>query len=267
MPITVTADAVTEIPEPLRASAKEVDGKFVLSALPEGFGLDNVAAARGKQTKLEQDLKRAGDRLKSFAKDDKGTIYEAEEFQQLVTDYQRLKAAEGKAPNADELRKSIVAETENRYSGKLTAAEKMAADALAELDHTTLAAVMNEAVAASRPKEGKDEIVRLLLRERLAIEKVDGKRHVRVKAPDGAFLTGNGPDGYTTPKDFALNVLRTQHPDLFAGDGASGAGAGNSGGARKAKYTFAKADLDGKGGEFLALRKRAAAEGLTVELV
>ena len=80
-------------------------------------------------------------------------------------------------------------------------------------------------VAEMRPKEGKAELARLLLREKLAIDKTNG-RTVRVRTPDNKdWMTGAGPDGFALPKDYALGVLRTQYADMFQGDGASGAGA------------------------------------------
>lgn len=274
MPITIVADQAAEIPEALRPMAKEADGKFSVTP-PEGWGIDNVAATRGKATKLEQDLKRQQERLKTFAKDEAGTIYEPDEFKELLGEFARLKDAQGKAPNEADLRKQIVAEAEGRYTRKLTEAEKRAAelekraaDLDRELDNTTLDSVLSSLVAEMRPKEGKAELARLLLREKLAIDKANG-RTVRVRTPDGKdWMTGAGPDGFALPKDYALGVLRTQYADMFQGDGASGAGANSTTGAgRRSRFTFKREDLNGKIGEFTALQARAAKEGQSVEIV
>lgn len=273
MPISIIADQAAEIPEALRPLAKEVDGKFTLTP-PDGWGIDNVAAVRGKQTKLEQDLKRRDDRLKGFSKDDAGNIYEPDEFKAIVDEYRALKDAQGKAPNAEDLRKQVVGEVEGRYKRQLTEAEKRAADLDKraadldrELDNTTLDSVINSLVAEMRPKEGKGDVVRLLLRDKLGIDKSNG-RQVRVRTPDGKdWMPGAGPEGFALPKDYALNVLRAAQADMFQGDGASGAGASSTNGARRSRFTFKRDDLNGKVAEFTAMQARAAAEGQKVEIV
>lgn len=273
MPITITADAVTEIPEPLRTTAKEENGKFVLQA-PEGWGVENVAAVRGKQTKLEQDLARRDARLKAFAKDEAGTLYEADEFKELLAEHARLKDAQGKAPQLEDLRKQAVAEAQGLYTRKLTEAEKRAVEAEKraaeldrELDNSTLDSAINSAIAEMRPKEGKAEVIRYMLQARARIDKEDGKRAVRVNDPaTNSYMTGSGPDGFLGIREFGLNMLRTQHPDMFQGDGASGAGAG-AGPGRRTGYTFKKSDLNGNVSEFHALQARAKAEGKEVVLV
>lgn len=269
MPITLTADKLDELPEPIRPNAKEANGKFHVDALPDGWGVDHAAQSRAKITKLEQDVKRAAERMKVFAKDEKGTIYEPDEFTALQAEYRALKEAQGKQPNIDELRKQVVADAESRYSKKLTEAEKRAQDLDRELDNAILGSTLDNLLAQSRPREGKAEIVRLLLREHLGLDKADGKRQVRVKdsAKPGEWMLGNDPDGYMPAKDYALNNLRVKHADLFEGDGASGAGATSTGTVpRRAKYTFPASRLNGNASEFLAMKARAAAEGMTVTI-
>lgn len=274
MPIVITADAVTEIPEPLRTTAKEEGGKFVLQA-PEGWGVENVAAIRGKQTKLEQDLARRDARLKAFAKDEAGTLYEPEEIRESLAELARLREAQGKTPAIEELRKQAVAEAQGAYSRKLTEAEKKAVemekraqDLDRELDTSMLESAISSAIAEMRPKEGKAEIARLLLKERARIDKEEGKRAVRVYDPStNSFMTGSGADGFLGLREFGLSMLRTQHPDMFQGDGQSGAGAGAGPGGRRGGYTFKRSDLNGKASEFLALQARAKAEGKEVTLI
>lgn len=272
MPISITADKPEEFPEPLRQVAKEDGGKFVLPTIPDGWGLDNVAQSRAKLTKLEQDSKRAAERMKAFAKNEKGDIYEAEEFASLLAEHKALKEAQGKQPNIEELRKQINQEAEGRYTKKLTEAERRAAELDRELDGTVLSATINDLVAQMRPKADKADLVRLLLREQLGLDKEDGKRQVRVKdatpGGNGWMLGGNTQDGYMAPKDFALGNLRTKYADLFEGDGASGAGAQstNSSG-RRSKYTFPASKLQTSANEYYAMQKRANAEGLSVEIL
>jgi len=268
MPITITADKSDELPEGLRPTAKENGGKFVVDAIPEGWGIDNVAATRGKLTRYEQDLKRRDERLKAFAKDDKGTLYEPDEFQSLVAEHRTLKESQGKAPNVDELRKQIAADAEARYGKKLTEAEKRAIELERELDNTTLNAEINALVAEMRPKDGKADVARLLLQQALGIDKADGKRAARVRSADGKdWQPGAGPDGYLTPKDYAMNVLRIKHADMFQGDGQSGAGAGPSGGGAGGRRVLrlSRADLKGQAGKVMAQHDKALADGLSVE--
>lgn len=266
MPITLTVDRPDELPEPIRAAAKEADGKFVVEKLPDGWGLDLVAASRGKLTKAEQDLRRAQERLKAFAKDEQGTLYEPDEFRELVTDYGRLKEAQGKAPNIDDLRRQIVAEAENKWSKKYGEAEKAREQLDRELDRTTLEATIGQLVAELGPKEGKAEVVKLLLREKLGIEKKEGKRVVRVRNGDD-WMPGGDQDGYMSPKDWALNSLRVQQADMFRGDGESGAGVSQSKGGSRSRFTFPRSKLNGGVAEFNALRAKAKAAGAEVELI
>lgn len=274
MPITLTADKADEIPEPLRATAKEENGKFVLPAIPDGWGLANEAATRAKVTKLEQDAKRAAERMKAFAKNEKGDIYEPEEFAALLAKHKQLEEAQGKAPTEAELRKSIVTETEGRYSKQLADAEKRATDLDRELDRALLDGTIDNLLSQMRPREGKADLIKLLLREQLGLDKSDGKRVVRVKDPanPGDWLAGgNSADGYLSAKDYALNSMRSKPglSDMFEGDGAGGAGATSTGtgGGRRSKYTFPASRLQTNAAEYLALEKRAAADGLKVEIL
>jgi hypothetical protein len=268
MPISIIADKVEEIPEALRTTAKEDNGKFVLQQMPDGWGIDNVAVGRQKLTKLEQDLKRRDDRLKGYAIDDKGTIPEPDQFKEMLAELARLKEAQGKAPDIEKLRKQIVDDAEQRWGKKLSEAEKAQAAALAELDDTVREASISGLLAELRPKSGKADLVKLLLREKVRLDKAEGKRVARPVGADGNFLPGPGPDGYMPLKDWGMNSLRTQYADLFEGDGASGAGATGTGGRVGANVlTFKRSDLNGKAGQFLELQRRAAKEGKTVEII
>lgn len=280
MPITIQADDASELPEQIRGEAKNVNGKFVVEKLPDGWQpVAHVApllADRAKLTTVTSDAKRYQERLKQFAIDDKGTLPEPDAYREQLADYARLKELAGKQPNVEDLRKQFATDFEGRYSAKLQAEQKRASDAEKRaqdldqaLDSAVLNSAVNEFIAEMRPKEGKAEIVRMLLQRDLGIEKADGKRIVRVRGGDGqSWLTGNGADGYALPKDYAVNVIRTKHADMFQGDGVGGAGATNTNGSpRRNVLTFKRSDLNGKAQEFFTLQQRAKAEGKQVELI
>lgn len=280
MPITIQADDASELPEQIRGEAKNVNGKFVVEKLPDGWQpVAHVApllADRAKIPTLTADNKRYQDRLRQFAIDEKGTLPEPDAYKEMLAEYARLKESAGKQPNAEELRRQFATDFENRYSAKFQVEQKARADAEkraqeldAALDGAILNSAVNEILAEMRPKEGKAEIVRMLLQRDLGIEKVDGKRIVRVRGGDGvSWQAGNGADGYAPPKDYALNVIRAKHADMFQGDSAGGAGATNTNGSpRRNVLTFKRSDLERNAQDFYALQQRAKAEGKTVELI
>jgi hypothetical protein len=235
-----------------------------------------LLADRAKLTTVAQDAKRYQERLKQFAIDDKGTLPEPDAYREQLAEYARLKEQAGKQPNVEELRKQFATDFENRYTGKLTAAEKRIAEAEKraqdldrDLDNATLGSAINELIAEMRPKEGKAEIARMILMRDLAIEKADGKRIVRVRGADGqSWQAGNGPDGYASPKDYALNVVRTKHADMFQGDGVGGAGASSTNGAaRRNVVQIKRSDINGKAHEVAAVMAQARKDGRTVEFI
>lgn len=280
MPITIQADDANELPEQIRGEAKNVNGKFVVEKLPDGWQpVAHVApllADRAKLTTVTSDAKRYQERLKQFAIDDKGTLPEPDAYREQLAEYARLKEQAGKQPNADELRKQLAADYEGRYAGKLTAAEKKIVDAEKRaqeldqaLDNAILSSSINELIAEMRPKEGKAEIVRMLLQRDLGIEKVEGKRIVRVRGADGnSWQIANTADGYASPKDYAMNVVRVKQADMFQGEGSGGAGASNTNSAsRRNVVQISRSALNGKANEMQAIYERAKKEGRSVEFV
>lgn len=279
MPITIQADDASELPEPIRGEAKNVNGKFVVEKLPDGWQpVAHVApllADRAKLPTLTADNKRYQERLRQFAIDDKGTLPEPDAYREQMAEYARLKESAGKQPSVEQMRQQFATDFENRYSAKLTAeqkrvadAEKRWADTEAELDKTVKASEINALVAEMRPKEGKAEIARMILQEALGLDKADGKRVMRVRGPDGNWMVGTGADGFMSPRDYAMSVVRTKHADMFQGDGVGGAGATNtSGSARRNVVQIRKADLNGKGNEAIAAYNAAIKEGKTVQFI
>lgn len=272
MPINIIADKAEELPEPIRANAQEQNGKFVVSQLPDGWGVDHVAAYKTKLTKAEQDLKRRDERLRAFAIDDAGKIPEPDEFKGMLAELQRLKEQQGKQPNVEELFRKAKAEAEAPYANKLKDLEKALAEHDRALDNSVLDAEINALLAALRPKEGKADLVKLMLRDRLTLEKEGTSRKVRVRAKDGStspYELGNGPDGFMPAKDYVMGTLRAHLADILEAEQGGGAGATGSGNRRIAPnvLTFKRSDLATKANQFIELQKRAKAEGKLVEIV
>lgn len=66
MPITIVADSLEELAEPLRKVAQQKDGKFVLTSLPEGFALEDVRGLKATVQTLRQETKEKDTVLRSF---------------------------------------------------------------------------------------------------------------------------------------------------------------------------------------------------------
>lgn len=68
MPITyrVVADSAEELAEPLRKGAKQVDGKWVVDALPEGYGLEDVRGLKSTVQALRSEVKEHGEKVRAF---------------------------------------------------------------------------------------------------------------------------------------------------------------------------------------------------------
>ena len=271
MPINIIADKAEELPEPLRQNAQEQGGKFVVSQLPDGWGVDHVAAYKTKLTKAEQDLKRRDERLRGFAIDDAGKIPEPDEFKGMLAELARLKEAQGKQPNVEELFRKAKAEAEAPYAKKLADLEKSLSEHDRALDNSVLNSEINALIAAMRPKEGKADLLRLFLRDKLTLEKEGVDRKIRVRAKEGStspYELGNGPDGFMPAKDYVMGTLRAQVADLLEAEMSGGAGATSSGGRRGSNVvTFKRSELQTKANQFIELQKRAKAEGKTVEIV
>lgn len=269
MAITITADKVDELPEPIRGSAVEQNGKFLLQQLPDGWGVDNVAAYRSKATKAEQDAKRAAERMRAFAKDDKGTIYEPDEFQALLQEHRALKEAQGKQVDVEAFKRQFQADAEKKWGAELAAERKAREELDAMLDRTMTDAETNALVAMLRPKDGNQEVVKLLLREAVRVDKRDGKRAMRAVGQNGEFLVSStSEDGYVSPKEYAQTVLRTKYAHLLESESSGGAGATSSGSRRgPGTYQFKRSELATNAPAFIEMQKRAKAEGKTVELI
>lgn len=266
MPINIIADKADELPEPIRASAQEQNGKFVVSQLPDGWGVAHEAGYKTKLTKAEQDARRASERLRGFAIDEAGNIPDPDSFKALLAEHKQLKEAQGKLPNIDELRKQTRAEVEAQYQKKLSEAESGRTELDRALDNAVLNAEINALVAQLRPKDGKADLVKLLLRDRLTLEKSGAERKVRVK--DGeSYMLGNGSDGFMPAKDYAMNVVRAQLADILEAEQSGGAGATSSGSRRPHGYSIKASEMSGNLAGYEQLKKRAAAEGKTVEVV
>lgn len=269
MPINIIADKPDELPEPIRGVATEQNGKFVVSQLPDGWGVAHEAGYKTKLTKAEQDLKRRDDRLRAFAIDEQGNIPEPEQFRTLLQEYKSLKEQQGKLPNIDEIRKQTRAEADNQHRTKIAELEKALAEHDRALDNSVLNAEINALVASLRPKDGKADLVRLLLRDRLTLEKEGVERKVRVRSKDGkGYELGNGSDGFMPAKDYVMSTVRAQLADILEAEQSGGAGATGSGARRgSGSYAIKASEISGRMAEYEALKKRAAAEGKTVEII
>jgi hypothetical protein len=272
MSINIIADKAEELPEPIRNAAVEQNGKFVVQQLPDGWGVDHVASYKTKLTKAEQDLKRRDERLRAFAIDDAGNIPEPDQFKALLAEHRQLKEAQGKQPNVEELFRKAKAEAEAPYAKKLSDLEKALAEHDRALDNSVLDAEINALLAALRPKDGKADLVKLMLRDRLTLEKEGTSRKVRVRAKDGStspYELGNGPDGFMPAKDYVMGTLRATLADILEAEQSGGAGATGSGNRRIGSnvITFKRSDLQTKANQLIELQKRAKAEGKVVEII
>lgn len=244
MAFRIVADSPTDLPEGLRAAAKTVEGKLVVEALPEGWGLEDVSGLK-KTVSEERTARKA---LEKAVAQYEG-IDDAAAAREALT---QMRAGSLKSSKElDEFRKQLEA--------------KVAAD-LAKKDQTVSALtqqlreqlVDGEAVKAIAAAGGNAKLLLPIVRAAVKAELgQDGKFSVTLHDEQGKELVSSA-EGSTRPMTLPefVSQLRTQaeFKAAFAGSGTGGSGAssatGGSGraavpGHQSSRELFARANAPG----------------------
>lgn len=181
MPITIIADQAEELAEPLRKNAKQgADGKWVVSALPDGWAIDDTGGLRKSLGSERAARKALAERLKEFGwvlSEDGSKWTEGIEPGKALSALEALKTGGLKsskeiedykaeiAKQAEQLKATLGSERD-RYRAQLeqTLVEQQAVALLAKHGGSkSLRALLPLVKAAARVEESADKTMRVSL--------------------------------------------------------------------------------------------------------
>ncbi len=231
MPISITADALDELPEALRASAKEAGGKFVVGSLPTGFAVENVHGLKSALSEEKAARKAAEQRAKLLGDDTEDDIAEARRARDAMRAGQ-LKSS----TDIDAFKKAL----EEKSAGEL----KRRDEKLSKREVQLRKVLIDNAATTHLIKAGGGDALRLLLpivRDAAHVEEDEKSGELRIVLRDGEGrpLISKKP-GNNDPMEWDefVTSLREQ-PDLkscfkIQATGGSGAASQSGGSARTA---------------------------------
>lgn len=239
---------INTVPEALRPSYKETDGKFVLQVRKvDGFALENITGltnALGAERALKEQAEAA---LKPFKDIDANTARQAmalvsqygdltpEKAKQIKADYDRL-AALDPAKQADQIAAEKVESAvnaakvefgskETQYQGQIEALQTVANGLKDQLRTLMVGNVVKSEIAKLGPVPGNELAIELLAERQIKTVEKDGKFEVQVLDANGNPRwkpEGNGvaPFGVS---DLLAEIKQTS-PGLFAAENIGGVG-------------------------------------------
>jgi hypothetical protein len=205
MPIVVTAvaDSQDELPEALRAVAKEQGGKWHVTALPDGWALDNTKALRNAFVDEKERRKDLAERVARF----ESVLPKDADPAEVAKAYEAYKGGTLRSSKEiDEFKAAL----EGKTSAQIKAAQDARAKADAQLAKLLVDGQLSQALAAHG--FGRHAaILTPLLRERITVEDSGDTKRVVLKDEQGRMLISKKP-GNNDPMDVAEFVagLRDQ---------------------------------------------------------
>ncbi len=189
MPITIIADAAEELSEPLRKLAKQgADGKFVVSGLPDGFGIEDVKGLKGTLQKLRDE--NASERAAAKAFLDAGlTIEEAKAAAEALG---KMKAGTLKSTADLDAWKAGV---ETKYADESKKAKDRETALLAQIHKR----VIDGDATAAIVKAGGGDALRVLLplvRAQAAVVEKNGEHKAVIRDESGRVLMSKKSDNH-----------------------------------------------------------------------
>jgi len=233
--VTLTADSPDELSEPLRKVAKEANGKFVVSGLPEGYAVEDVKGLRSTVQRLRDEVNteksRAG-QLQAFI--DAGLT--PEQAKEAADALGKLKAGQLKGNEEIEAFKRSASE---KYAAETSALQKRLQEREGELHETLIRSSLAPVIAAKGGSDAMDAIM-VLARQNIRVVEDPNTKRLRpvVVGPDGSTLTTKkvgslDPMGFDEFIDGMRESPATK--GLFAVRNAGGSGStSQSGGAARA---------------------------------
>jgi len=258
MPITITADAIDELPESLRASAKtNDDGRVVVESLPDGFSIENVQGLRRSLGSERSVTKILRDKLREFgyrlSDDGQKWVEEGIEPERAKAAIEAIESGSHKSSKEIEDFKAELKKRIDDERAKLSGENSLLMEQLRET-------LIEQQAAAAFTKHGGAEALRVLMpfaRTAAKVEKgADGKLRTVIYGEDGKqrFDANGAPMGWD---DWVQELRGSQDmKQLFRTKETGGAGsASQSGGPAKA----VQADLNNlSGSALLALANEKA---------
>lgn len=267
MPLPYEVDKLDGIDAKIAGEyVKGDDGKFRLGLdLPEGYKVENVTGLTTALAKERKAAKEAADRLSKLGDVDPEAAVKA---YQKVQEWGKSGDPESKLKAQVE---SIQAQLAEAHGKEKTVLQKQLEEQEAELREAVHLSQVDQAIARAG---GKAAILKPLLLQITRMEKVDGKRAVRVYGNDGMVRVNTQNANAPFTLDMLMDELK-KHPDFSvafpatgnSGGGATGGGAGGgSGGRPGAVVTISRTDARDRQ-KFKAAEERAAKVGGRLEVV
>jgi hypothetical protein len=202
MPIALVADSPDELPEALRATAKEQGGKWHVAALPAGFGIENIQGLKSALADERTGRKTAEAMAKRWAE-----LPEDADPSEVKKAFDALKAGTLKSSKDIE---DYKAQLEGKMAAQIKAANEAKAKADAQLAKLLVDGQLTQALAAHG--FGRNAaLLTPLLREKISVEDSGDTKRVVLKDEQGRVLISKKP-GNNDPMDIAEFVagLREQ---------------------------------------------------------
>ena len=234
-----TIASLDAVPEAVRGFYVAKDGiGFILDLEDDakGFGLDNIAALRGKLAERDTTITRLNERLQAYKKDD-GSLSTPEE---IASERGKAKSLEEqiatlKSKNLSDEQKlqQLVAEAKRPLEAKLTAAESKAERLSKVARSAAIAKQVDAAVAKLNPlKEWEPAVRRELTAALDAKENAEtGDYTVYVRnAETGTprMSSRMAQDGPMSVGEYAEGEFATTYKQYLSGDNRPGAGVGSN---------------------------------------
>lgn len=220
MPFRLVADKAEDLPEGLRAQAKQEGDRWVVASLPEGWGVEDVSGLKSTLSAERTARKTAEKAL---------TAYEGiEDAAAARSALEQMKAGSLKsAKEIEEFRKQL----EEKVAADLAKKDALAQGLTKQLREVYVDKAIAEAIAK---ENGNLKLLLPVIRGAVKAETTaDGTFAVAVVGEDGKELVSKA-EGSTKPMGIAefVSVLKTQpeYKAAFSGSGAGGSGATHASG-------------------------------------
>lgn len=232
MPLTLTADKIDDIPEGLRDSAKEIGGKWVVSAMKDGWAIEDISGLKKTLAEERKARKDYEAKLKDFEGiDDPQTALDALE---------KLRAGGLKSSKEiEEFKKTL----EAKVAKDLQTANAERDSFRSQAEQLLVDSQLRDALAkAGANPLGMEYLPDRIKAKHVKVERdVSGKLSVQLLDRDGKPMI-SGKAGSGDPMTFAEFVTGLKadatNAAFFNGSGAGGAGASSQhGGAARAAIT------------------------------
>lgn len=229
MPLRIVADTPDELPEGLRAAAKQAEGKYVVGDMPQGWGIENVAGLRQALVEEREERAKLKAAVRAFDGLDPASAADAREA------LEKLKAGQLKgSKEIDEWKAAVEKKTAEERAKLLGENERMSAALRDRIIQSELAPVIAKLGGA----QSMDAIM-LLAKQHIRVEKDDAGnfKHSIVDAGGKPRLTKKTGSPEPMGFDELLEEMRDAPSTrgLFAAPAAGGSGgASHSGGAGRA---------------------------------